>query len=86
MSDPGTDEVFPVPFGDYSLLRRIGKGGMAALYEATRNGDALALKRPLPGFLDDDRSRQRFLREAELGRTLHHANIIRIFDHGAGPG
>ena len=55
---------------------------MAAVYEATRNGEALALKRPLPGFLDDVRSRKRFLREAELGRTLHHPNIIRIFDHG----
>jgi hypothetical protein len=82
VSDPGTDEVFPVVFGGYSLLRRIGKGGMAAVYEATRNGEALALKRPLPGFLDDVRSRQRFMREAELGRTLHHPNIIRIFDHG----
>lgn len=82
VSDPGTDEVFPAAFGEYSLLRRIGKGGMAAVYEATKNGEALALKRPLPGFLDDERSRQRFLREAELGRTLHHPNIIRIFDHG----
>jgi len=81
-SDPGTDEVFPAPFGDYALLRRIGKGGMAAVYEARRNGEVVALKRPLRGFLDDDRFRQRFLREAELGRTLHHPNIIRIFDHG----
>jgi hypothetical protein len=82
VSDPGTEEVFPAPFGDYSLLRRIGKGGMAAVYEATKHGEALALKRPLSGFLDDDRFRQRFLREAELGRALHHPNIIRIFDHG----
>ena len=78
--NPGTDEVFPVPFGDYSLVRRLGKGGMAAVYEAVRHGEAVALKRPLAGFLDDDRTRERFLREAELGRTLHHPNIIRIFD------
>ncbi len=81
-ADPGTDEVFPLPFGDYSLVRRIGKGGMAVVYEAVRKGEALALKRPLAGFLDDDRFRERFLREAELGRTLHHPNIIRIFDRG----
>ena len=80
--DPGTDEMFPVQFGDYSLVRRIGKGGMAVVYEAVRHGEALALKRPLTGFLDDDRSRERFLREADLGRTLHHPNVIRIFDHG----
>ena len=82
VSDPGTDEVFPRPFGDYSLLRRIGKGGMAAVYEATRDGETVALKRPLSGFVDDDRFRERFLHEAELGHTLHHPNIIRIFDHG----
>ena len=80
--DPGTDEMFPMQFGDYSLVRRIGKGGMAVVYEAVRHGEALALKRPLTGFLDDDRSRERFLREADLGRTLHHPNVIRIFDHG----
>lgn len=71
-----------MPFGDYSLVRRIGKGGMAVVYEALRRGEELALKRPLAGFLDDDRFRERFLREAELGRTLHHPNIIRIFDRG----
>jgi len=80
--DSGSDELFPTPFGDYSLVRRIGKGGMAVVYEATRKGESFALKRPLAGFLDDDRFRERFLREAELGRTLHHPNIIRIFDRG----
>jgi len=80
--DPATDEIFPMAFGDYSLVRRIGKGGMAAVYEAVRGGESFALKRPLTGFLDDDRFRERFLREAELGRTLHHPNIIRIFDRG----
>jgi Protein kinase domain/PEGA domain len=80
--EPGTDEIFPMPFGDYSLVRRLGKGGMAVVYEAVRRGEPFALKRPLSGFLDDERFRERFLREAELGRTLHHPNIIRIYDRG----
>jgi hypothetical protein len=80
--EAGTDESFPMPFGDYSLVRRLGKGGMAVVYEATRGGRTVALKRPLAGFLDDDRFRERFLREAELGRTLHHPNIVRILDRG----
>jgi hypothetical protein len=70
--DPGTAEDFPVSFGEYTLTRRIGKGGMAVVYEAVRRGETFALKRPLAGFLDDTRFRERFLREAELGRTLHH--------------
>jgi len=81
-SDPGTTEVLPMSFGEYTLTRRIGKGGMAVVYEAVRRGETFALKRPLAGFLDDTRFRDRFLREAELGRTLHHPNIIRIFDRG----
>ena len=80
--DQGTDEGLPVPFGDYLLVRRIGKGGMAAVYEATRRGERFALKRPLAGFLDDPLFLERFQREAELGRTLHHPNIVRIFDRG----
>ena len=71
-----------MPFGEYHLIRRIGKGGMAVVYEAERRGERFALKRPLSGFLDDTQFRERFLREAELGRTLHHPNIIRIFDRG----
>ena len=81
-SDRGTDEGLPVGFGEYRLIRRLGKGGMASVYEAERRGERFALKRPLPGFLDDPRFLERFLREAELGRALHHPNIIRIFDRG----
>ena len=81
-ADTGTDERFPVEFGDYRLIRRIGKGGMASVYEAERRGERFALKRPLAGFLDDRTFIERFLREADLGRTLHHPNIVRIFDRG----
>ncbi len=81
-SGSGTDENFPMPFGDFQLLRRLGKGGMASVYEAERRGERFALKRPLSGFLDDPRFLERFLREAELGRALHHPNIIRIFERG----
>jgi serine/threonine-protein kinase len=85
---PGSESVsfenFPVDFGDYRLIRRIGKGGMATVYEAERRttGEKFALKRPLAGFLDDHRFLERFTHEAELGRALHHPNIVRIVDRG----
>ena len=69
-------------FGEYLLLDQLGKGGMAHVFRAERGGEHVALKRPLPGFLDDPEFRERFLREAEIGRTLHHPNIIRIFERG----
>ena len=82
IADEETNEGLPVDFGDYRLLRRIGKGGMASVYEAERRGERFALKRPLAGFLGDKRFIERFLREAALGRALHHPNIVRIFDQG----
>ena len=80
--DSGTGEVLPMAFGEYSLLARLGKGGMAVVYEAEKRGEIFALKRPLAGFVEDERFRERFVREAELGRTLHHPNIVRIVDRG----
>ncbi|MEZ4584830.1 MAG: protein kinase [Gemmatimonadales bacterium] len=78
----GSFEELPAKFADYVLLRRIGRGGMATVYEAERRGERFALKRPLTGFLDNPRFLERFLREAGLGRTLHHPNIVRIHDRG----
>ena len=69
-------------FGGYELLDLLGRGGMAEVYRATRDGEVCALKRPLERFLEQAEFRQRFLREAEIGRTLHHPNIIRILDRG----
>jgi hypothetical protein len=84
ITERGSFEHLPVEFGEYRLLRRIGKGGMATVYEAERGagGEKFALKRPLPGFLDDPRLLERFSHEAELGRSLHHPNIVRIVDRG----
>jgi serine/threonine-protein kinase len=74
---PGEDR-----FGDYRLIEQLGRGGMAAVFKAEREGEACALKRPLGAFLDDPEFLLRFLREADIGRTLHHPNIIRIFERG----
>ena len=69
-------------FGEYRLKEQLGKGGMAAVFKAERRGELCALKRPLVAFLEDPEFLERFLREAEIGRTLHHPNIIRIFERG----
>ena len=69
-------------FGEYRLKEPLGKGGMAAVFKAERRGEVCALKRPLAAFLEDPEFLERFLREAEIGRTLHHPNIIRIFERG----
>ena len=69
-------------FGEYTLRETLGKGGMAVVFLAERGDQLVALKRPLPGCLDDAEFRERFEREVELGRTLSHPNIIRMFEQG----
>ncbi|HEV7499595.1 MAG TPA: serine/threonine-protein kinase, partial [Vicinamibacteria bacterium] len=69
-------------FGDYRLVAPLGRGGMASVYQAQRGQEVCALKRPLPAFLEEPEFLERFLREAEIGRTLHHPNIVRILERG----
>jgi hypothetical protein len=84
MGSPGVrhDPHGVAHFGDYRLLEPLGRGGMASVYKAERRGEVCALKRPLPAFLEEPEFLERFLREAEIGRTLHHPNIVRILERG----
>ena len=78
------DEVLPRSFGNYELLRVIGRGGMGCVYEAFHH----PLKRHvavkvLPPHLTVVRAfRLRFLREAHVVASLHHTNIAPIFEVG----
>ncbi|MBI2839035.1 MAG: protein kinase [Acidobacteria bacterium] len=69
-------------FGDFRILSVIGKGGMARVLKAEKNGEIVALKRPHASLLEEPEFLKRFLRETDIGRTLHHPNIIRIFERG----
>ena len=73
---------FPLRFGEFDLVGLLGRGGMAIVYRAERGAEEFALKRPRAGFLEDPQFLERFLRESEIGRTLHHPNVIRIHENG----
>jgi serine/threonine-protein kinase len=69
----------------YRLRRRLGRGGMAEVFEAVAIGErgfarTVALKRMLPeiGRVHDDG----FLDEARIASHLHHANIVSVLDYG----
>jgi SSS family transporter len=83
-ANPGVtvDEQGREWFGDYLLHELIGRGGMASVFRAERRDELVALKRPLASLLDDQTFLDRFLREAEIGRTLNHPNIVRILERG----
>ncbi len=84
MGSPGVrrDDAGRELFGDYVLLEPLGRGGMASVWKAERDGEVCALKRPLYAFLEEREFLDRFVREADIGHTLHHPNVIRILDHG----
>jgi hypothetical protein len=75
-------EALPARFGEWMLTERLGRGGMATVYRAQRGSDVRALKRPRAAVVEDPQFLERFLREADIGRTLHHPNIVRIHERG----
>ncbi len=81
---PRVDEPMPEHLGDYRILREIGRGGMAIVYEAVQEslGRQVALKvlsQPRqPGSIQ----LLRFEREAKAAALLHHTNIVPVFGVG----
>src|SRR4051812_40222353 len=66
--------------GRYRVLERIGRGGMASvlLAEDERLGRRVAVKR-LHAESPEDTAR-RFRREARLGASLNHPNLVSVYD------
>ena len=79
---------YPIEYGKYLLTRRIAVGGMAEVFKAKLVGPRgfekiLAVKRILPEFGEDEDFVQMFVDEARISSTLHHGNIVQVYDFGA---
>ncbi|HGG56287.1 MAG TPA: serine/threonine protein kinase, partial [Nannocystis exedens] len=70
--------------GRYRLGERIGEGGMAAVYLATRADDGLevAVKVLRPEIAVDPEVVRRFLQEARAASLIRHPKIVGILDFG----
>ena len=66
--------------GRYRVQERIGSGGMATVYlaEDERLGRRVAVKRLHAG--SPEETAQRFAREARIGASLNHENVVTVFD------
>ena len=70
--------------GDYRIIREVGRGGMAIVYEAEQEslGRHVALKVLLRHSRLDPRQTARFQREARAAARLHHTNIVPVYGVG----
>lgn len=76
--EPGTT------IGEYQVGKMIGRGGIAAVYQATHkeSGDQVALKILDVRFTANTAIVERFLNEAETLAQFHHPNIVGHINHG----
>ncbi|HVV86794.1 MAG TPA: serine/threonine-protein kinase, partial [Kofleriaceae bacterium] len=82
MADPGG-----IPFGHFSLGKRLARGGMAEVFLARQRGPEgferrVAVKRILPHLADAADFVRMFLDEARLAARLSHPNIVHIYELG----
>lgn len=63
----------------YEVLDVIGKGGMGEVYKASNKGEIVAIKTLHLDKSDTEEFRRRFQREAEMGMTLDHPNIAKVY-------
>jgi len=68
----------------YRLDKRISKGGMGVVYQATdlRLNRIVAVKVLLGNLFGDYTALRRFEREAKASARLNHRNIVTVFDYG----
>ena len=66
----------------YRIERLLGRGGMSSVYlaEHLRLQRKVALKLMAPELADDERFRERFLRESQLAASLDHPNVVPVYD------
>jgi serine/threonine protein kinase len=68
----------------YRIETLVGRGGMGAVYRAEEGGlgRKVALKVIVPELAQDERFRERFLRESRIAASLDHPHVIPIYQAG----
>ncbi len=82
-NDASTTDLSPgALFGNYAIVRKLGEGGMGAVYEARRQGlnKRVALKVLTLG--GNPAVTARFVQEARISASLEHPNVADCFDVG----
>ena len=75
----------PKAVGKFKIVRRIARVAWSVYEAEDEFGDHYALKVPSFDLFEDEGFRQRFGREIDIGKALHHPNIVRIYDYSFSP-
>jgi WD40 repeat protein/serine/threonine protein kinase len=86
LHDEKTDDgpTLPEQFDRYRILKKLGQGGMGAVYLAhdTKLDRRVALKVPKFTAGSEPENLERFYREARATATIHHPNLCPLYDVG----
>src|SRR3982074_126628 len=82
--DPSGTPLGQVPGGRYTIMHRVGEGGMASVYYALQASlsSPVVIKVLHPHLAREHEMRERFRREAESAAQLMHPHICKIIDFG----
>lgn len=76
----------PKSIGGFTLVGRLGKGGMGVVYLASRKSVSVALKVIRDSLIDDDSEATRFSREVATLEKISSLNVAGIIDAGVDEG
>ena len=77
--------INPMAMGKYTLLSKLGHGGMAEVFLAVARGMAgfqklTVIKRIHPQLLEEERFVNMFMDEARLAARLNHPNVVQTYE------
>ena len=72
----------PKKLGDFTLIGRLGEGGMGTVFLGARGTRNAAIKVMHPALLRDPSARTRFEREIKILQKIDSPQVARILEHG----
>lgn len=77
-----SDFKLPITLGDYTLLDKLGEGGLANVYLALKKQKPYAVKILKSERGENEKVIQNFIREAKIGTQIRHPYLSKTIDQG----